>query len=319
MTGQNEQSAGSVFISYSRKDKEFVRKLNDSLDSSGVQAWVDWEGIPLSSDWMDEISRAIEGSDSFVFVISPDSLASKVCRQELELGLKYNKKLVPVLYRDPEGGTELHEKLAATNWVHLREKLDDYEATTPKLIENIQTDLDWVRQHTRLLQRATEWDRKNRNNSFLIQGADLEDAERWMIEASTQPHREVVPLQAEYIAASRKAATKRQRNVLVGISLALAVSVVLGVFAFFQRNNAVAQEKIVKQQEQIAKEKSAVAIAKKVVQFWDVPALPLVSTSELITVACSHLTTNFSESEWENIFPGEDYRPICPGLQVKGQ
>lgn len=259
MTDQNEQSSGSVFISYSRKDKEFVRKLNDSLDSRGVAAWVDWEGIPLSSDWMDEITRAIEGSDSFMFVISPDSLASKICREELELGLKYNKKLVPILYREPEMGTELHEKLAATNWVYLRDKLDDFEDTIPKLIESVQTDLGWVRQHTRLVQRATEWDRKSRNNSFLLQGADLEDAERWMTEASTQPNREVVPLQAEYIAESRKASTKRQRNVLIGISLALAVSVVLGVFAFFQRNIAVEQEKIAKQQEQIAKENETIA------------------------------------------------------------
>lgn len=102
MTEQNEQTAtSSVFISYSRKDKEFVRKVNDSLDSSGVDAWVDWEGIPLSSDWMEEITHAIEGGDAFLFVISPDSLASKVCMEELELGLKNNKKLIPILYREP--------------------------------------------------------------------------------------------------------------------------------------------------------------------------------------------------------------------------
>lgn len=249
-------ATSSVFISYSRKDKEFVRRLNDSLDSSGVNAWVDWEGIPLSSDWMDEITRAIESGDAFLFVISPDSLASKICRQELELGLKYNKKLVPILYREPEKGSEMHEKLAATNWVYLREKLDDYDATIPKLIESIQTDLGWVRQHTRLLQRATEWDRKNRNNSFLLQGADLEDAERWMTEATAQPNREVVSLQAEYISASRTAATKRQRSVLTGISLALVVSVVLGILALISRNEAIRQEGI-------AKENEALAIAKE--------------------------------------------------------
>jgi WD40 repeat protein len=60
-------------------------------------------------------------------------------------------------------------------------------------------------------------------------------------------------------------------------------------------------------------------VSRKVVQFWDVPALPLVPTSELINVACSHLTANISEGEWEVIFPGEDYRPICPDLQVRDQ
>jgi len=78
---------GSVFISYSRKDKAFVKQLNDALDNSGVQAWVDWEGIELASDWMETISTAIQDHDAFIFVISPDSLRSKVCLDELELGL----------------------------------------------------------------------------------------------------------------------------------------------------------------------------------------------------------------------------------------
>jgi WD40 repeat protein len=233
-------SKRNVFISYSRKNIEFVRKLNDSLDSSEIEAWVDWEGIPPSSDWMDEIQRAIEGADAFLFVISPDSLASEVCGQELELGIKYNKKLIPILHRDPEQGTVMHEKLSSHNWVYLRDQ-DNYDAGISKVFESINVDLDWVRQHTRLLQRAREWEDKNRNNSFLLQGADLEEAERWMTQAAAQEGREVVPLQAEYVAASRTAATKRQRTVLVFVSLALVVSVALGIVALFSRNDAVTQ------------------------------------------------------------------------------
>ena len=60
-------------------------------------------------------------------------------------------------------------------------------------------------------------------------------------------------------------------------------------------------------------------VSRKVVQFWDVHALPLVPTSDLIEAACSHLTANMSESEWENIFPEEEYRSICPNLQIMGQ
>jgi WD40 repeat protein len=60
-------------------------------------------------------------------------------------------------------------------------------------------------------------------------------------------------------------------------------------------------------------------VSRKVVQFWDVPALPLVTTAGLIDVACSHLTENISKSEWEIIFPGEEYRPLCPNLQATDQ
>jgi WD40 repeat protein len=246
-------SKRSVFISYSRKDTEFVRKLNDSLDSSEIEAWVDWEGIPPSSDWMEEITRAVEGAEAFLFVISPDSLASEVCGKELELGIKYNKKLVPILHRDPPKGTVMHEKLSSHNWVFMREQ-DNYNVGVSKVLEAINVDLDWVRQHTRLLQRATEWDRKNRNNSILLQGTDLEDAEHWSAQAASHASREMVPLQAEYISSSRKAATKRQRNLLTGVSLALVVSIVLGIVALFQRSYAL-------EQEQVAQDNAATAVA----------------------------------------------------------
>ncbi len=87
MSEINAARKTKIFISYSRKDKAFVRKLNNAIDAAGIDAWVDWEGIPLSSDWMSEISAAIEGGDAFIFVISPDSLKSQVCRDELELGI----------------------------------------------------------------------------------------------------------------------------------------------------------------------------------------------------------------------------------------
>ncbi len=252
MTDQEQSAASSnVFISYSRKNKKFAQKLNDSLDSSGIEAWVDWEGIPLSSDWMDEITRAIEGADAFLFIISPDSLASEVCAEELELSLKYNKKLIPILHIEPEKGSTMHEALAATNWVYMREQ-DDYDATLPGLIESIHTDLGWVRQHTRLLKRAKEWESKNKNSSFLLQGSDLNEAETWMVDAANQESRVVVPLQGEFIQTSRQAATRRQRNLLIGVSLALLVSIGLAIFALFQRGIALEQTELAQENEAIA-------------------------------------------------------------------
>lgn len=257
---QSPAQGSKVFISYSRKDKDFVRRLNDSLDAGGVDAWVDWEGIPLSSDWMVEITRAIEGADAFLFVISPDSLASKVCADELELGLKYNKKLVPILYREPDKDSAMHEKIAATNWVYLRAQ-DDYDKTLPALVESINTDLEWVRQHTRLLQRCREWNDKKRNAGFLLYGGDLEDAERWMTAATAKPNRQVLPEQADYIAASRREALRRQRMTLIGVSLALVVSIFLAILAAVQWNASVQNEQLARANEIRANQNAATAVA----------------------------------------------------------
>ena len=237
MAETNQGANGKVFISYSRKDKAFVQKLNDALDTAGVQAWVDWEGIELASDWMKTITDAIQGNDAFLFVISPDSLQSKICADELELGIKLNKKLIPILYRDPTQSSTMHEKLASTNWVYLRDS-DNFDGTIPKLIQSINTDLGWVRQHTRLLEQAMEWDEKSRNNSFLLNGTELEEAEHWMVQASGHANRQIVPIQADYIRASRKYTERRQRLVLAGVSFALVVSIVLSIFAWIARDQA---------------------------------------------------------------------------------
>ena len=92
-----------LFISYSRKDREFVRALHDALRNAGREAWVDWEDIPLTADWMQEIHGAIEAADSFLFVISPDSVVSEVCAREIEHAAKF-KSCGHLLHRDAVTG-----------------------------------------------------------------------------------------------------------------------------------------------------------------------------------------------------------------------
>ncbi|MBV9465035.1 MAG: toll/interleukin-1 receptor domain-containing protein, partial [Solirubrobacterales bacterium] len=38
----------AVFISYSRRDQGFVKRLHDALKSRQYEVWVDWEDIPPS-------------------------------------------------------------------------------------------------------------------------------------------------------------------------------------------------------------------------------------------------------------------------------
>src|SRR5215467_15165125 len=80
-----------LFISYSRKDKDFVRRLDESLKNRGREAWVDWEDIRPTEDFMQAIYGAIEGVDTFVFVLTPDSVASVVCGREIAHAAAHNK------------------------------------------------------------------------------------------------------------------------------------------------------------------------------------------------------------------------------------
>src|SRR5215472_5016227 len=230
-----------VFISYSRKDKEFVRRLDEELKRRDREAWVDWEGIPPGDTWEKTIYGAIESTHTFIFVLTPDSIASKVCGKEIEHAAANNKRLVPIVYRDV-AEESVPKSLGELNWIFCRDT-DDFNEATDKLISALDTDLKWVRAHTRLLTRAIEWDANGRNKSFVLRGEDLQSAERWLAEAGVQKDRQPTALQTEYILASRKAATRRQRIMLGAITFGFIIAIVLAVLTFFSRQDAVMQAK----------------------------------------------------------------------------
>ncbi|MCL4267354.1 MAG: TIR domain-containing protein [Anaerolineae bacterium] len=245
-----ESKKVSIFISYSRKDKPFVQKLHNHLVNAGLETWVDWQGIPLTADWWQEIKQGIENADAFAFVVSPDSLKSKVCSDEIQTAVDNNKRLIPILHRDPEKGDPIHPKVSAHNWIYMRDDAE-LDAHMPDMVQVIHTDLDWVKAHTRLLRRAVEWEGNGRNNSLLLRGDDLKRAEGWQNRAGGK---EPAPteLQSRYIADSRKDATRRTRILAAGITVSLIIAL-LALFSYLQSVEA-------NQQRSLAEEARATAV-----------------------------------------------------------
>ena len=86
-----------VFVSYSRKDKSFAGRLVEALAKSDLETWIDWEDIPPSADWLDEISRAIEAADTFVYIVSRHSKNSEVRSKEVQHAIANQKRLIPIV------------------------------------------------------------------------------------------------------------------------------------------------------------------------------------------------------------------------------
>jgi hypothetical protein len=230
-----------IFISYAREDQQFVRKLQDALEAHKRNTWIDWKDIPLTAKWKEEVFSAIDQADSFAAVISPDFIVSKPCQEELDHAAHNNKRMVPLWHRDVDD-EDVPPDLAAHQYVFLRED-DDFEDSFERLLEALDTDLEWVHFHTRLLSGAKEWDKGGRDPSFLLRGKTLEEAERWQAkEAEEEP--KLTSLQKEYVLASRQAQTKRQSRLLVAGALVLMVVMVLGVIGFWQWREARMQASI---------------------------------------------------------------------------
>ena len=232
----------SLMISYSRKDTDFVRKLYDGLVTSGFppgkeSIWVDWEGIPLSADWMAEITKGIESANAFIFVISPDSIKSEVCQREIEIAAASNKRFIPILYKEPGKDAKLHEKISSHNWIFIKDE-KDLEEKLPALVDAINTDLDWLAKHTRFYNRASEWEDRGRNDSYLVRGNDLQDADAFISEGAAGKDPVPTPLHIAYVNAARKfAATRRRRNQIIGIVVGVAL-LGLAIFALINWNEA---------------------------------------------------------------------------------
>lgn len=224
-----------VFISYSRRDIAFARLLHQALKEQHLEPWIDWQDIPPSADWLAEVYQAIEQSDTVVFIISPTSIDSEICGKEIAHAVKNNKRLIPLVVADVDP-RQVSPSLAALNWIFFRES-DDFKAAFARLQQAIETDQALVKEHTRLQNRALEWERKGRERSYLLQGHDLEQAERWLAEAAGK---EPAPtgLHTQYLLASRQASTRRQRTTLTAVLVALAITVGLGALAWALRNQA---------------------------------------------------------------------------------
>ncbi|HXQ34729.1 MAG TPA: TIR domain-containing protein, partial [Anaerolineales bacterium] len=227
-----------VFVSYSRKDIEFAKRLTAELQKSDLDFWIDWEGIPPTVDWWREIEKGIEEADVFLFLISSDSSASKVCGKEIDCAVKNAKRVIPLVVRDIKGD-EAPKQLSHLNWIFFREG-DDFDAALKKLMTAIQTDYEWAATHRRLQIKALDWERNNKEGGFLLRGMDLLDAEQDLAtNTSKDPH--PTDLQREYVLASRKA-TDRQRRLLTSISIAGVIALaILAIFGFYQADKAIKQ------------------------------------------------------------------------------
>jgi len=228
-----------LFISYSRKDEKFVRELEDALHVAGRKLWIDRRNIRYTEEWLKAIYSGIEAADNFVFVISPDSVVSENCGRELSHAVEHNKRLVPIIHREVDPHS-VPRPLADLDWVPFRHT-DDFKSAFNKLLDAIDTDLDYVRAHTRLLVRAIEWEKAGRDKSLLLRGANLHEAVRWLMRAGSVQKPHVTTLQSQYITLSRQDTNRRQRITVSALTAGLVVAVVLALLSIYQYKIAEAQ------------------------------------------------------------------------------
>lgn len=86
-----------IFISYSRKDMGFARRLAGDLERAGYDVWWDISDLRGGEDWVRVIPAAIESSQYMLVVLSPDSVRSEWVEKEYTQALSLRRKIIPIM------------------------------------------------------------------------------------------------------------------------------------------------------------------------------------------------------------------------------
>lgn len=236
MAAVRESSKLRIFISYSRQDVATADALVEALTSRGFEVTIDRRDLPFGEKWQEELAEFIRLSDTVIWLVSDASINSPWVNWELDEVSRRNKRLIPVIVADtprdklPRQLGEIH-MLPAEGVFEIERHID-------VLVRVLDTDRSWLKEASRLQDRAAEWLAKGRNSALLLSRGALAEAERWKDRRPTRapaPAQEVLDL----LFVSRRATIRRQRWYL-GLSFILTIgALLLSGFAYQQRNTAV--------------------------------------------------------------------------------
>lgn len=124
-----------IFISYSRRDQEFVTRLASELNSEVAGVWYDQSTIQLGQKWHDEIMDGIRECRAFILVLSPDSMESKYVQEEVNKALELGKTIFPVIYRPAKWSGQFESLVREIQTLDLRS--GSYTDNFRKLVDGL--------------------------------------------------------------------------------------------------------------------------------------------------------------------------------------
>ena len=102
-----------LFISYARIDKPFCSQLVNIIDVHEV--WYD-QRLYAGQHWWKEILRRLDWCEAFIYLLSPESVASEYCLKELEIAQRLGRAVIPVLI---DSAAKIPKVLAHLHYVEM--------------------------------------------------------------------------------------------------------------------------------------------------------------------------------------------------------
>lgn len=109
-----------IFISYARVDKPLCKQVVNRLQNAH-EVWYD-RRLHAGQAWWEEIQRRLAWCEGFVYLLSPESVASAYCQREYEIAAEAGKHIFPVLI---QARTDIPDSLSHIHYADLSEGMED--------------------------------------------------------------------------------------------------------------------------------------------------------------------------------------------------
>jgi hypothetical protein len=114
---------GKLFISYARKDEDFVHALVQELQNYHVQLWVD-KNIEYGSAWDETIDSQLADCDAILVIATPASMASPYVTYEWSYFIGANKPVLPFVPNFALDSLDMHPRLSRVQFIKGSENMN---------------------------------------------------------------------------------------------------------------------------------------------------------------------------------------------------
>ena len=127
-----------VFISYSTKNENIANKINNTLKQYGFKTWFAQESVLAGQSYAKDIVNAIQSSSCLLLLYSSNSDSSVHVQKELDLALKYQKKIYPLRIENIEPKEAMEYFLSGSQYIDI---FNDFNLEFNKFIEYLKEEL----------------------------------------------------------------------------------------------------------------------------------------------------------------------------------
>ncbi len=210
MEQASAQGRSAVFISYAREDAPFVDELTISLETHGFDVLVDRQDLFPGEPWEPRLHKLVKRAETTICALSAAWVSSEQCRREFDIAVETGRRVLPIVIEPlPEVG--LPQSLTRLQFIFFIGEGRSYARGVADLVTALKSDVKWLLEQTRLLDRSEEWLAADRSPALLLRGPALEAAAAWAAEPAP-PDASILPGVLEFVEASQAGAESAERK-----------------------------------------------------------------------------------------------------------